>query len=321
MHSIRRLSLRPVQEVSRRLSDALLGPYDALPSSADRSPGSGPSSLPRKLSLALLAPLLNSSSSSSNADGSSSATQRADRLSPTAETCRSPLLGPPAPGAVDDTGRPRFSPDPFGSPRRSPSPSSEKPIGPLDDDADDSGTHGGAGARGSPEKDRRKSSARHQQTAAALKRRRTYLVGLLVLALALVGLAASYLARPRSTTAEPADPSAADGTASTADDNSWLAWRPAGLSPNSTWLSWASSSSSDAPPDAGTAGGPEAFVEQNLYRRFPRPAFVDVSPAARRHDAFAAVDILNDACLESCACPPVFLSSRRLWCTRPLVHY
>lgn len=273
MHSIRRMSLHPLQTISalpRRLSD-FLGPTDTLPSNG----GQTVSSLPRRFSLALLAPLLG---------------PKEDHHLRSPEV-RSPLLGPGSrglsPGGSEKDAaadRPIFSPDVFKSPSASPAGLREK-TDPLDKEG--------------------KRVARRQST--GLLRRRNYILALVVLSVGLVTLVALYLTRPTVGETKSAESvysslEVVDSPPSTSD--SWLtgAWPSVGAS-DSPWLSWTSSSDLETTETTTTTtvepdvGG--EWEEANLWRKFERPAFVNVSGEGRG-DRFIPVEIFNDACLESC---------------------
>jgi len=336
MHAIRRFSLRPLHDLAalpRRLSEALLGPLpeDGLPRSAHHPASSSSStsgggiadkisnqrrstkggdrlSLPRKLSLALLAPLLGADrpaddddDDDANADDLGSGEKDGHPTSPShqRDSSRSALLTGPRIQRHQHRPTPSLfvATDLFGpsSPLRSASPSPVERVDPLE-------------PTGGLLVGRRRSSDR----GAARRTSRLGLLAALLVALILAASVTGQLLGRSSATAASATVPGRMTSASTSDGSGvWPSWRPSPLT-NSSWLGWTSSSSGSTQDEgevAGAVDGHDPFVERNLYRRFPAPPFVDVRAAPGRAGVLP-VEILNDRCLESCSSLPTWPYSR-----------
>lgn len=323
MHAVRRFSLRPLRDLavfSRRVSIAALGPAveDGLPqvSSSSSSPSGrdayqatsnhgssskgSPQSLPRKLSLALLAPLFGVVGSAEDDDevdheadyAMDEKVGRATVPNHQRGSSRGPLLIEPRvqrhkhrPKPSIFTGLDPFDPSLASGVASSPSPSPVETVDPLELDG------GPLAGRRLPGRSSIKRTTRRCLSMAGL------VIFLFVLLAAVVFVEA--VGRSPALSTSMVAPGQVDqvamGSPTAGGPSAW--WRPSTLS-DSTWLPWASSSMATT-NDEGIADDHEAFVERNLYRRFPSPAFVDLHSAPGRAGALS-VEILNDQCLESC---------------------
>ena len=325
MHSIRRFSLRSLHDLvvlPRRLSKAILGPVaeKGLPRSANSagSPSSSGSSLgkpskrrtssrpdrlslPRQLSLALLAPMFGTGRSDDDGnehdddlgldgeDGYSTSPHHQRGSS------RSALLDGPRiqrheqqsiPSLFNENDLFRLS-SPSG-----PEPTPGEKVDPLEQIGEKPFS--------------RQSSGRW--SVRRMSRLCLSLVGLAVL-LALAPAAVfrgELLGRSPASATAPAVTGHLSRAASEAIPGIWLPWRRPSAPSNPIWLSWASSLSSGESEAKETAEGHDPFVERSLYRRFSAPAFLDMRTAPGRSGVLP-VEILNDRCLESCACLRIVL--------------